>query len=298
MVGGLAYFKNWRGTLVVLPPVDFASVAEKRGAQSSKAPAPPKKRPSANESVAAQFVNALVQIDKAIRAHSDSTPSPEWALAERYVLEQEAGLRSELAKIEEQIVALQKLKNETESKLDTAGNLRGLLYETGAPLELAVLEALRVLGFSAQNCQDEDSEFDAVFVDPEGNRLLGEAEGKNDKAVNIDKLDQLERNVREDFEKREDATYAKGVLFGNAFRLAEVDGRAEFFTAKCIAGAKRSGVALVRTPDLFPVAKYLQQHHDPLFAKCCREAILAAGGVVVVFPELPKRGTVSEVVAG
>ncbi|MGB9072013.1 MAG: hypothetical protein WCC22_05040 [Terriglobales bacterium] len=298
MVGGLAYFKDWKGTLVILPPVDFAFMAGTRGVQSSKVAARAKKQLSRTaESVAAQFVNALVQIDKAIRAHADRTPPPEWALAKEYVLEKEASLRSELAELEGQIVGLQKLKNETESKLDAAGNLRGLLYETGTPLELAVLEALRLLAFKAENYQDSDSEFDAVFSDAEGERLLGEAEGKNDKAINIDKLDQLERNVREDFEKRDDAKYVKGVLFGNAFRLTPVNARADFFTPKCLAGAKRSGIALVRTPDLFPVARYLQQYDDPAFAKSCRRAILAASGEVVVFPDLPRGDTISKVVA-
>jgi hypothetical protein len=172
--------------------------------------------------------------------------------------------------------------------LDAAGNLRGLLYETGHPLEGAVLEALRLLGFTAEGYRDLDSDFDAVFVDPEGDRLIGEAEGKNDKAVNIDKLDQLERNVREDFEKRTDSNYAKGVLFGNASRLVPLEQRVEFFTAKCIAGAKRSGIALVRTPDLFPIARYLKEHPDTVFAKNCRAAILNTSGTVVAFPPTPQ----------
>ena len=92
------------------------------------------------------------------------------------------------------------------------------MFETGKQLESAILEALRILGFAADGFSDSQSEFDAVFTDPSGARLLGEAEGKNDKAVNIDKLDQLDRNVQEDFTKRDDSTvYAKGVLFGNAF---------------------------------------------------------------------------------
>jgi hypothetical protein len=72
------------------------------------------------------------------------------------------------------------------------------------------------MGFKAQPYKEADSEFDAVFVAPDGKRSLGEAEGKDDKAVNIDKLDQLDRNVREDFQRLGVTEYAKGVLFGNA----------------------------------------------------------------------------------
>jgi hypothetical protein len=117
--------------------------------------------------------------------------------------------------------------------------------------------------------------------------LLGEAEGKNDKAINIDKLDQLNRNIQEEFVKRDDAKYSKGVLFGNAFRLAPPETRGDFFTEKCKAGAARLGVALVRTPDLFPIAKYLKEVRNPEFAKQCRHAILTTSGAVVLFPALP-----------
>jgi hypothetical protein len=149
---------------------------------------------------------------------------------------------------------------------------------------------LRILGFTAEGFDDGDSEFDAVFLDPTGRRLLGEAEGKNDKAVNIDKLDQLERNVQEDFGKREDSTeYAKGVLFANAFRLLPPAERSDYFSAKCVAGAKRLAVALVRTPDLFAVARYLRENPDPDFAALCRRAILETAGAVVEFPPVPGR---------
>ena len=63
---------------------------------------------------------------------------------------------------------------------------------------MAILEALRLLGFQANNYKDAESEFDAVFEAPEG-RFLGEAEGKDNAQVNIDKMRQLEMNIQEDF---------------------------------------------------------------------------------------------------
>ena len=133
-----------------------------------------------------------------------------------------------------------------------------------------------------------ESEFDVVFTSPEG-RFLGEVEGKDNKAVNIDKLSQLERNLQEDFAREEVEEYAKGVLFGNAYRLRLPSERSKFFTKKCISGAKRSKVALVRTPDLFEVAKYLREHNAPAFAQKCREAIMQAEGEVVNFPKVPAK---------
>lgn len=145
------------------------------------------------------------------------------------------------------------------------------------------------MGFTATPFNREGSEFDAVFSAPEG-RFLGEVEGKNDKAVNVDKLDQLERNIREDFMRREDSSYAKGVLFGNAYRLRDSGSRPDFFTAKCRSAAARGRVALVQTPDLFFVTRYLEENNDEAYAAACRRAILEAEGVVVTFPPIPLPG--------
>src|SRR5439155_24203874 len=106
-----------------------------------------------------------------------------------------------------------------------------------------------------------DSEFDVVFHAPEG-RCLGEVEGKDAKAINIDKLSQLERNLQEDFARDEVTEFAKGVLFGNAERLKPPAQRGEAFTEKCISAAKRACIALVRTSDLFDPVRYLRTHPD------------------------------------
>ena len=104
--------------------------------------------------------------------------------------------------------------------------------------------------FDAERYCEGESEFDAVFFSPEG-RFLGEAEGKDRQPINIGKLDQLERNIREDFAREGVSEYITGVLFGNPYRLEPAEKRGEPFTNKCMASAKRSGVALVFTPDLF-----------------------------------------------
>jgi hypothetical protein len=132
-----------------------------------------------------------------------------------------------------------------------------------------------------------------VFESPEG-RCLGEVEGKESKAINIDKFSQLERNIHEDFARDDVTDYAKGVLFGNAHRLLPVAERSEFFTKKCVSAAGRVHAALIRTPDLFAPAKYLKEYRDDEeYAKHCREAIFRAEGDIVVFPPLPVGGATS-----
>lgn len=292
-VGGFIRSRAWKGTLVVLPLVDFDLMIEEREKQFLKRTKPKPSRSSAatkkkaSASVGKQFVEALIQIDKTIRLTLERTPAPQWSKDPAYSLEEEVHLAGEIGGIEKQIAELREHRKNAQDSLEAAGTLRGLLYETGKPLESAVLDALRLLEFQAENYKDAESEFDVLFVDPEGERLLGEAEGKNDKAVNIDKLDQLNRNVQEEFAKRSDTKYSKGVLFGNAFRFTPLNERGEYFTEKCLSGAARLGFALVRTPDLFHVARYLKEHPDGEFARKCRSEILNTSGKVVVFPSIP-----------
>ncbi len=145
----------------------------------------------------------------------------------------------------------QKYKEEVSDALRAAGTFRGLLFEKGKPLEAVIIEALR---------------------------LIGEAEGKDNKAVNIDKLRQLTMNVHEDLQRDEVTTPAKAVLFGNAFRLQPVDERPDPFTAKCYSAAATSSTALVFTPDLFAPVQYLTSQADEEYAHKYREVILAAVG--------------------
>jgi len=300
MVGGVVRLKDLKGTVVLLPFPNLAYMVQQREAgtaNNSESSAGDTGDTDENvgaseaeKSVGNQFICALVEIDKILRAKSERTPAPAWTSAVEYDTDEEIRLRAKVGEFEVRLVEVEKQKLQAENELDAAANLRGLLYEKGRPLESAILEALRILGFAAEGYADEESEFDAVFADRSGNRLLGEAEGKDDKAINIDKLDQLDRNVQEDYAKRPDSDeYAKGVLFANAFRLSPLAERGDFFTLKCLAGAKRLGVALVRTPDLFAVAKFLKENPDVEVAKACREAILRTRGDIVAFPTVPTK---------
>ncbi|MGH6923376.1 MAG: hypothetical protein ACRED5_06520 [Propylenella sp.] len=108
--------------------------------------------------------------------------------------------------------------------------------------------------------------------------------------------------MSEDFAREEVEQYAKGVLFGNAFRLQSPESRGDPFTPKCLTAGARLGAALVSTPDLFAVARYLKEFHDPDYARACRTAIFETSGEVVQFPEpprtKPKKVSVKEVREG
>lgn len=279
-----AMIRKGPGALIALPGLDlddpdFAETGKENGKDvtywSKKA-----------QQFGKRFENALVGIAESIAKESSVTPPPEWVRDDKYRSQIEMQIEGQITALSAEILKLEEQHRALKEELGSAGLSRRLLYEQGKPLEAAVLDALRVLGFKASNLTEGDSEFDAVFESPEG-RFIGEVEGKDNRAINIDKFSQLERNLNEDFAREGVTEFAKGVLFGNAFRLKSPEGREGPFTEKCKTAATRLGAALVHTPDLFAPCRYISESSDATYARHCREAIFNAKGSIVAFPLIP-----------
>lgn len=277
LVGALYRVKASAGTLLCLPDIDFYAdefFDEEKDEWSKE-----------GQLFSKQFVASIVGLDKALRSALEVTPEPTWASDNRFMLASEADLGIQLLAAEKQVEEANKRKEEISEALKSAGALRALLYEKGKALEAAIIDALRLLGFKAEPFKDSESEFDVVFECDEG-RLIGEAEGKDNKAVNIDKLRQLSMNIHEDLQRDEVTVPAKAVLFGNGFRLQPLGDREDPFTEKCHSAAGTASTALVFTPDLFPPVQYLVASPDSGYARACRQAILSSNGRVT-FPAAP-----------
>lgn len=278
-VGALYRSKSSAGALLLLPDIDFYSdeFVKARGENQSWTPAA--------KQFAERMIASVVALDKALRETSEVTPEPPWATQPQFALTAETQFRTQLLEAERKVEEAQRSKEELSAKLREAGAFRALLFEKGKPLEHAIIEALHVLGFTAAPFKDSDSEFDVVFESQEG-RLIGEAEGKDNKPINIEKLRQLSMNVHEDLQRETITAPAKPVLFGNAYRLQQLNDRGDPFTDKCHRAAAISSTALVFTPDLFLVVQFLLSHADQDFARACREVLLTTTGRVT-FPSLP-----------
>ncbi|GAH78061.1 unnamed protein product, partial [marine sediment metagenome] len=185
-----------------------------------------------------QLTSALIAIDKQLRAEYQATPTPPWVNNDEYDLPRESLLETELLQVQEEIRQLTDKKTSLQVDIKKEGELKRLLYENGTELEDAIHDALQLLGFGTSRFRDSESEFDVVFESKEG-RFIGEAEGKDNKAINIDKLRQLDMNIHEDLSRDEIQEPAKGVLFGNASRLTPIKERKAFFTDKCVSASKR-----------------------------------------------------------
>lgn len=230
---------------------------------------------------AGRLIATAVQLDKTLRAESDATPEPLWLSSEQFATKKEKELRQELLAAEGEVKRAQLAKEAIEDQLLISAAAKSLLFETGQKLELAIIEALLRLGFSAARFQNAESEFDVVFSSDEG-RLIGEAEGKDNKAINVEKLRQLSMNIHEDLQREEVDRPAKGILFGNAFRNTPPEKRGAQFTEKCISAAQMQGIGLVATSDLFHAVKHVADTGDLSFSKACRESLVAGIGIVTL----------------
>ena len=280
-----AIYKVGNGHLITLP---FISYDEKEFTEYKG-----KKKQAYWTKSGIQFgkslVKALIDIDRALHTGGDRTPPPDWTNEKDFRLAQEKVLQEEIEEKSKNIEKLLSQKNELSVKLNQEGELRGLLFEKGKVLENAISVALEVLGYSTKNFNDGNLEIDHVITSPENDRFIGETEGKDTSAVSIDKFSQLTRIVQEDLLREEVEEPATGILFGNGFRLTKPSERGEQFTTKCINTAKSFNYILVRTSDLFQVAKYVKESKDKTFAKGCRDALKHGVGGIVDFPAVPNK---------
>ena len=275
VVGAIRRADNGTGALVALPWIsmdreEFTYIPDEYDADDTWTPA-------AIE-WGRRYFETLSSLDDALKFRDSRTPTPLWAQSDAFKTSQELTLSEELGEIQGRIKGLVTKRAETEAKIARAASLTSLLFEQGHDLEGAVLQAMSLMGFEANSYRDADSEFDAVLECPEG-RCIGEVEGRDNKAIGIDKMRQLEVNILEDFKRDGVSQPAKGLLLGNAFRLTPPPDRpVDHFTAKCMTAAERNGTALIRTCDLFEVAKALADYPDAEFATACRLAILNTHG--------------------
>ncbi|MFA6525646.1 MAG: hypothetical protein WCT33_05275 [Patescibacteria group bacterium] len=241
------------------------------------------------EAFGSNFIKCLLEIDSRLTDGSEKTPAPEWISKKQFLSKVENNLNDSINRNCKMIAKIERENEDLKAELEEEVKLKDLLFEQGKPLEYAVIKALKILGYQAENYDDGDLEMDQVIISPEKHRYIGESEGKDNKDLNVTKFRQLVDALNADFTRDEVDEKAFGILFGNAERLKDPTERKLDFTTKCISGAKREKIALVKTTDLFLIAKYISENKDEDFKKKCRESIHSQLGLIVKFPEIPTK---------
>lgn len=230
--------------------------------------------------------NALLEIDTKLTQETLKTPPPTWLSNKDLNSIKETSLKKEINENISRINEIEEDNVKLNLELTKEQLLKDLLFEQGKPLELAVIEALELLGYTAENYNDGELELDQIIKSPEGFRYIGECEGKDNKDIDITKFRQLLESMNADFAREEVDEKAFGILFGNAQRLMDPKDRTLDFTQKCKTGAAREKIALIKTTDLFKVAKFLKETPNKVFQKSCRDSIHNGLGAVVKFPDI------------
>ena len=104
------------------------------------------------------------------------------------------------------------------------------------------------------------------------------------KDIDVSKFRQLLDGLNADFEKENVEDKAFGLLFGNPQRLTNPQERTLSFTKKCVTGAKRENIGLIKTEDLFRVCRHILENNDKEHAMKCRQSITEQLGQIIEFP--------------
>ncbi len=235
------------------------------------------------------MISVLVQMQKSILKESSKTPTPSWIDDEHYQLTSSNEFLRSIEEINDKMAMLQEAKDKYQHQLNEINSFKDLLYESGKPLEVAVISSLKLLSYHAESYDDGTLELDSIIMSPEGLRYIGECEGKDNKEIDITKFRQLQDALNEDFDREEVDEKAFGLLFGNPQRLIPPDQRTLTFTKKCMNGANREKTGLILTKDLFKVAQYLIDNNDEDYKRKCRKAIYDGLGGLIEFPDTPKQ---------
>jgi len=224
-----------------------------------------------------KLIGVIVESTRRFFTKHETTPPPGWTndyalWGETEINEKINALQSELLKRKEDISII-------EGQKEQITKFKSLLFEQGPDLENIVIESFRLLGFKAENRKVDDLEHDIVFESEEG-KGIAELEGKDNDAIHISKMDQLNRAVDEDFELT--GSYSQGVLIGNHYRFTKPELRKEPFTEKVLIVAKKKNFGLLTTFEIYKaVQKVLEDPCNETLKKSYREKILKTEGQII-----------------
>jgi len=224
-----------------------------------------------------KLIGTLIACTKNYLTTHEVTPPPNWVLS--YKLPGEDEYDSKISDVNDQIEVLTEEKRRLEDQKNEISKFKSLLFEQGPELEKVIIEAFKIFGFQAENRKVDDLEHDIVFESTEG-RGIAEVEGKDNDAIHIGKLDQLNRAVDEDFELV--GSYCQGILIGNHFRILKPEDRKDPFTEKVRIVAQKKSFGLLTTVEIYnAIDKILTAPDDEEYKLFCRSKILKTTGDII-----------------
>lgn len=267
-VGVLSQSKDKRlGNVLLIPPFE-----SKKG-----------KITVGDEDITTKVCDAIIRMDQNLKnpKSKEEEKIPEWVSEIKLPKEDEFEIK--LGEVESSIQKLKQQKAHIEQEKQDYSRIKGLLYGGGHNLEELVRNVLKKLGFENVRSMRE-SEFEVDIVFEYGEKVfIGEIEGKDKRAIDKDKIDQLVSNVAQFSEYQKDCIPSRGFLFGNGYRLVPLEERGIGFTEGAIKTAKNLNCVLIETKDLYEIAKNLQEGINEECCKKIRNLIIGAESGVLDF---------------
>lgn len=180
--------------------------------------------------------------------------APEWA--ERYALPEEEAAAERLDSLRSEAREVAKKIGLAEESLDYERRFKKLLYEQGDELEVAVWDALEMLGATVRRPAPGVNEEDGRFEVSPGRVAMLEIKGRggSGKLQDVRQLHDWMENAY-----HEEVWEGKGVLVANAYLSEDPGSRRAPFPDNCVRAAARYGICLITSKRLFDQVEAAQK---------------------------------------
>jgi len=174
-----------------------------------------------------------------------TTPPPEWTKDfNRYIPELKK-LEQEKKKVEEEIEKSERKKEEKEREILAKKDYQKLLYGTGTELEEITRKVFQELGCKLREPESDED----LAIEFEGKRGIIECKGRTKDIIPTN----LRQLIYYSTEYKNKNQPVKAILIGNGWREEHPENRGPIFSDNAVKEAKKIGIALVSTVDLFYV---------------------------------------------
>jgi hypothetical protein len=216
---------------------------------------------------------ALLKFALSLKQARTKEASPAWAASGWGTL-RETQIEGQLQEIRAELDKLKSSESALVADQASLLEMRALLYSNGFELEGVVRRALRELGLDAQPSDDGKLRIDARF-EHDGVVYVCEIEGKDNKAVDINKYRQLMDMCLGEQQRLGEGAQVRGVLIGNGYRLTPPSERKVQFTDQVLNNASTQGILLVTATDLYAAWRDATDQQPSPVAEKLKAAILS-----------------------
>jgi hypothetical protein len=178
--------------------------------------------------------------------------APDWL--ERYRMPQEEAALNQLESLEADMQELEERIRLAEERLRNERRFKKLLYEQGSELEVAVREALEMLGATVH--EPENDEDDGRLEDPSGRPAMLEVKGRKGSG-SLQEVRQLHDWM--DNAYHNEGWEGKGILVANIYNSEDPEARAEPYADNCVRAAECYHQCLITSKQLFDTIKATQE---------------------------------------